>query len=131
MLWNKGDMTLEFLRKDGSKVGEEVAPTPPSMAGGTGRTFSTTAPAYTADESKNVTGFILRLPNVPEGTTGEVVAPSGVSYPIADRTATVPNEIAKYGTTNFTVRLTSGDSYGIYTLSIMSGCHNRPEKMQL
>ena len=118
MLWNKGDMTLEFLHKDGSKAGEEFAPTPPSMSGVGGITFSTTAPAYTGDESKNVTGFILRLPNMPEGTTGEVVAPSGASYPIADRTATVPNEIAKYGHVNFTIRITCGDSYGIYTLHV-------------
>ena len=118
MLWNKGDMTLEFLHKDGSKAGEEFAPTPPSMSGVGGITFSTTAPAYTGDGSKNVTGFILRLPNMPEGTTGEVVAPSGASYPIADRTATVPNEIAKYGHVNFTIRITCGDSYGIYTLHV-------------
>ena len=115
LLNKKGDMTLNLLLKNGSVVEQDALE--PSYSE-TKWGFSTTAPAYTADESKNVTGFILRLPHVPEGTTGEVVAPSGASYPIADRTATVPNEIAKYGTTNFTVRLTCGGSYGIYTLRV-------------
>lgn len=115
LLNQEGDMTLDLLLKSGSVVKQDALE--PSYSE-TKWEFSTTAPAYTRDESKNVTGFILRLPKVPEGTTGEVVAPSGVSYPIVSGSATVSNEIARYGHFYFTVRLTSGDSQGIYTLHI-------------
>lgn len=115
LLNQEGDMTLDLLLKSGSVVKQDALE--PSYSE-TKWEFSTTAPAYTRDESKNVTGFILRLPKVPEGTTGEVVAPSGDSYPIVSGSATVSNEIARYGHFYFTVRLTSGDSQGIYTLHI-------------
>ena len=115
LLNQEGDMTLDLLLKSGSVVKQDALE--PSYSE-TKWEFSTTAPAYTRDESENVTGFILRLPKVPEGTTGEVVAPSGVSYPIVSGSATVSNEIARYGHFYFTVRLTSGDSQGIYTLHI-------------
>lgn len=115
LLNQKGDMTLDLLLKSGSVVEQDALE--PSYSE-TKWEFSTTAPAYTRNESKNVTGFILRLSKVPEGTTGEVVAPSGASYPIVNGVATVSNEIARYGHFYFTVRLTSGDSQGIYTLHI-------------
>ena len=115
LLKEEGDMTLDLLLKDGSLASQEALV--PSYSE-QGRSFGITVSAYTADESKNVTGFILHLPNLPEGSTGEVVTPSGTSYPITDGTATVQDEIARYGNFDFVVRLHSGENYGIYTLSI-------------
>ena len=116
LLNQKGDMKLDLLLKSGSVV--EQGALEPSYSEEKWE-FSTIVPAYTPDERKNVTGFVLSLPNIPEGTTGEVITPSGASYPIMDGAVTVKNEIAQYGTFVFTVRLTSGDSQGIYTLSVL------------
>ena len=67
--------------------------------------FATSVSAYTADESKNITGFVLHLPNLPEGVTGQVITSGGTCYAIENGTATVQGELARHGTIYFTIQL--------------------------
>ena len=112
ILTQEGDVTVDLLRKDGTVMQEGVVPSFTVWSGD----FATSVSAYTADESKNTTGFVLHLPNLPEGVTGQVITSGGTCYAIENGTATVQGELARYGTIYFTIRLNANGGRSEYEL---------------
>ena len=112
ILTQEGDVTVDLLRKDGTVMQEGVVPSFTVWSGD----FSTSVSAYTADESKNTTGFVLHLPNLPEGVTGQVITSGGTCYAIENGTATVQGELARHGTIYFTIRLNANGGRSEYEL---------------
>ena len=112
ILTQKGDVTVDLLRKDGTVMQEGVVPSFTVWSGD----FATSVSAYTADESKNTTGFVLHLPNLPEGVTGQVITSGGTCYAIENGTATVQGELARHGTIYFTIRLNANGGRSEYEL---------------
>lgn len=116
LLTKDGDVTVDLLRKDGTVAQEGYVPK--FVTATQSWTFSGGLPAYTADESKNITGIVLYLPNLPEGVTAEVVAPSGTRYTVENGTAKLQGETLRYGTFNFTLRLTQDGQVNTYLLQL-------------
>ena len=112
ILTQKGDVTVDLLRKDGTVMQEGVVPSFTVWSGD----FATSVSAYTADESKNITGFVLHLPNLPEGVTGQVITSGGTCYAIENGTATVQGELARHGTIYFTIQLNANGGRSEYEL---------------
>ena len=112
ILTQKGDVTVDLLRKDGTVMQEGVIPSFTVWSGD----FATSVSAYTADESKNTTGFVLHLPYLPEGVTGQVITSGGTCYAIKNGTATVQGELARHGTIYFTIRLNANGGRSEYEL---------------
>ena len=112
ILTQKGDVTVDLLRKDGTVMQEGVVPSFTVWSGD----FATSVSAYTADESKNTTGFVLHLPNLPEGVTGQVITSGGTCYAIENGTATVQGELARHGTIYFTIQLNANGGRSEYEL---------------
>ena len=112
ILTQEGDVTVDLLRKDGTVMQEGVVPSFTVWSGD----FATSVSAYTADESKNTTGFVLHLPNLPEGVTGQVITSGGTCYAIENGTATVQGELARYGTIYFTIQLNANGGRSEYEL---------------
>ena len=112
ILTQEGDVTVDLLRKDGTVMQEGVVPSFTVWSGD----FATSVSAYTADEDKNITGFVLHLPNLPEGVTGQVITSGGNCYAIENGTATVQGELARYGTIYFTIRLNANGGRSEYEL---------------
>ena len=112
ILTQKGDVTVDLLRKDGTVMQEGVIPSFTVWSGD----FATSVSAYTADESKNTTGFVLHLPYLPEGVTGQVITSGGTCYAIENGTATVQGELARHGTIYFTIRLNANGGRSEYEL---------------
>ena len=116
LLTKDGDVTVDLLRKDGTVAQEGFVPK--FVTATQSWTFSGGLPAYTADENKNITGVVLHLPNLPEGVTAEVVAPSGTRYTVENGTAKLQGETLRYGTFNFTLRLTQDGQVNTYLLQL-------------
>ena len=116
LLTKDGDVTVDLLRKDGTVAQEGYVPK--FVTATQSWTFSGGLPAYTADEDKNITGVVLHLPNLPEGVTAEVVAPSGTRYTVENGTAKLQGETLRYGTFNFTLRLTQDGQVNTYLLQL-------------
>ena len=112
ILTQKGDVTVDLLRKDGTVMQEGVVPSFTVWSGD----FATSVSAYTVDESKNITGFVLHLPNLPEGVTGQVITSGGTCYAIENGTATVQGELARHGTIYFTIQLNANGGRSEYEL---------------
>ena len=116
LLTKDGDVTVDLLRKDGSVAQEGYVPK--FVTATQSWIFSGGLPAYTADESKNITGIVLHLPNLPEGVTAEVVAPSGAHYAVENGTVKLQGETLRYGKFNFTLRLTQDGQVNTYLLQL-------------
>ena len=116
LLTKDGDVTVDLLRKDGTVAQEGFVPKVSSNADS--YAFSGLLPAYTADESKNITGVVLHLPNLPEGVMAEVVAPSGIHYTVENGTVKLQGETLRYGDFNFTLRLTQDGQVNTYLLQL-------------
>ena len=112
ILTQKGDVTVDLLRKDGTVMQEGVVPSFTVWSGD----FATSVSAYTADEDKNITGFVLHLNNLPEGVTGQVITSGGTCYAIENGTATVQGELARHGTIYFTIQLNANGGRSEYEL---------------
>ena len=116
LLTKDGDVTVDLLRKDGTVAQEGFVPK--VVNAGQSWAFSGLLPAYTANENKNITGVVLHLPNLPEGVTAEVVAPSGAHYAVENGTVKLQGETLRYGEFNFTLRLTQDGQVNTYLLQL-------------